>query len=379
MTENGIKALYIINENNIMTPFCANDLTQYNNGQKIHAQTLNSVVKEGFLEKLGGSPVMYQVVDGFKELYFAFKQGSKKGVDNSNLHEAKRAKDDEFYTLYSDIEEECSKFRKYFKGKIIYLPCDDPANKKSEFWSYFVDNFDAFGLKKLIATHYEEDGSPAYKIWIEDDTNGDGFIDDGDALQEDLEGDGDFRSKECTEILKECDIVITNPPFSMFRDFLNWINSENKDFLIIGNKNAYSYQEIFPLFMNNKLRIGYTIPGKVFNTPEGETKKMTGLCRWFTNLPTNKKNEELILTKKYSPALNPKYDNYDAIEVGAVKDIPIDYDGVMGVPITFFDKYDPNQFEVIALMATTKISEYNFGYPYINGKKKYARVLIKKK
>ena len=378
MTENGIKALYIINENNIMTPFCANDLTQYNNGQKVHAQTLNSVVKEGFLEKLGGSPVMYQVVNGFKELYFAFKQGDKKGSDNSNLQAARKNKDDEFYTLYSDIEEECSKFRKYFKGKTIYLPCDDPANKKSEFWSYFVDNFDAFGLKKLIATHYEEDGSPAYKIWIEDDANGDGFIDDSDALQEDLKGDGDFRSKECIKILEESDIVITNPPFSLFREFVSWINSAKKNFLIIGNKNAYTYKEIFPLFKNNEIRVGYTTPGKEFNTPEGVTKKMTGLCRWFTNFPTNKRAEELILTKKYDPALYPKYDNYDAIEVSRVVDIPMDYDGIMGVPITFIDKYNPKQFEIIWLDGTDTSKWYGKG-PLLEGKVKYRRIFIQRK
>ena len=392
MTENGIKALYIINENNIMTPFCANDLTQYNNGQKIHAQTLNSVAKEGFLEKLGGSPVMYQVVDGFKELYFAFKQGDEKGQDNSNLVAARKNKNDEFYTLYNDIEEECSKFRKYFKGKTIYLPCDDPANKKSEFWSYFVDNFDAFGLKKLIATHYEEDGSPAYKIWIEDDTNGDGFIDDGDALQEDLKGDGDFRSEECTKILEESDIVITNPPFSLFREFVSWILKADKKFLIIGNQNAITYKEFFPLIKDNKVWPGYTfnktkefimsddyeLKGKAFIDENNKKHGFVAAICWFTNLPTNKRTEELILTKKYDPALYPKYDDYDAIEVNRVVNIPMDYDGIMGVPITFIDKYNPKQFEIIWLDGTDTSKWYGRG-PSLEGKIKYRRIFIQRK
>lgn len=277
------------------------------------------------------------------------------------------------------------KYRKQFKDKIVYLPCDDPANKKSEFWSFFVLNFDAFGLKKLIATHYDENGK-AYKIWIDDDTTGDGFIDDGDAQQEELEGNGDFRSPECIEILKECDIVCTNPPFSLFREFIDVIVSEHKKFLIIGNKNAITYEDFFSLLKNNEAWIGYNNV-KEFRQPDGSIKKF-GNIGWFTNLDVTKRHEKMILTKKYDSKVYPKYDNYDAINVDRVVDIPSDYDGVMGVPITFLDKYNPEQFEVIGHThckdkspkveaLRTDINHTHGGM--INGKEKYMRILIRRK
>lgn len=284
-----------------------------------------------------------------------------KGCNNSNLHTAKRVKNDEFYTRYEDIEAEVMKYREQFRNKIVYLPCDDP---KSEFWSFFVNNFDAFGLKKLIATHYDENGK-SYKIWI----------DDADAMQEDLVGNGDFRTPECIEILKECDIVCTNPPFSLFREFVKLIVSNNKQFLIIGNQNAFTYKETFQMIKENKIWTGYNMVKK-FYQPDGSIKEFGNVC-WFTNMLNNKHQEEIVLTKTYSPDAYPKYDNYDAIEVSRVANIPKDYDGVMGVPITFINKYNPNQFEILG------DSRYHDGIVneigFINGKALYKRVLIRKK
>ena len=303
---------------------------------------------------------------------------------NANLHKAKRVKNDEFYTRYEDIEAEVMEYKEQFRDKVVYLPCDDPAEKKSEFWSFFVANFESFGLKKLIATHYEENGQ-SYKIWIDrdNDLNHDGQIDDGDAMQEDLIGNGDFRSQECIKILKECDIVCTNPPFSLFREFVDVIMTHNKQCLIIGNKNAFTYKETFSLIKDNKIWIGYTQP-KDFRLEDGSiTKKVNGLARWFTNLTVNKSNEELVLTKTYNAIDYLKYDNYDAIEVSKVVNIPKDYNGIMGVPITFIDKYNPNQFEILGCSknygrpkewdTNTKMN------PVVNGKEKYMRILIRRK
>ena len=299
---------------------------------------------------------------------------------NTNLRNARQVKNDEFYTRYEDIEAEVMEYKEQFRDKVVYLPCDDPAEKKSEFWSFFVANFESFGLKKLIATHYEKDGQ-SYKIWIDrdNDLNHDGWIDDGDAIQEDLTGNGDFRSPECIEILKECDIVCTNPPFSLFREFVDAIMTHNKQCLIIGNKNAFTYKEIFKMIKENKIWVGYTQP-KDFRLEDGSTtKKVNGLARWFTNLTVNKSNEELVLTKTYNAIDYPKYDNYDAIEVSKVVNIPKDYDGVMGVPITFIDKYNPNNFEILNCSAYSDPDRYGCGGLYVNKKKKYARILIRRK
>ena len=306
-------------------------------------------------------------------------------LTNANLCEARKNKNDEFYTRYEDIEAEIMKYREQFKDKVVYLPCDDPAEKKSEFWTFFVDNFDAFGLKKVIATHYDESGK-AYKIWIDGDTSNDGFVDDGDAQQEDLQGNGDFRSPECIEILKECDIVCTNPPFSLFREFVDTIMKADKKFLIIGNQNAFSYKEIFPLIKDNQIWIGYNMV-KQFNQPDGSIKKFGNVC-WFTNLTVNKSNEEFVLTKEYNPINYPKYDNYDAIEVDRLANIPKDYYDVMGVPITFINKYNPNQFEILGHTKSSdkspEVEELRTNPKYrshglINGKAKYDRILIRRK
>ncbi len=394
LTEKGVLALKAINTYfNDGSAFSAKDLSDKSN-IKIAAATLNSVAKQGYLEKLGGSPIEYKVVDMFSELMEHFdNEESHKGRDKSQLQNAKNKKNDEFYTRYEDIEAEVMKYRKQFKNKIVYLPCDDPVDKKSEFWSFFVNNFDAFGLQKLIATHYDENGK-AYKIWIDSDTTGDGYIDDSDAMQEDLEGNGDFRSEECTAILNESDIVVTNPPFSLFREFVTWIVTANKQFLIIGNQNAITYKEFFPLLKENKAWLGYSSNKTLtFRVGEGYTydEKLSDMFNdgfhygkvpaisWFTNLKTTKRAEPLILTSSYNAIEYPKYDNYDAINVDRVTNIPKDYYGIMGVPITFLDKYCPEQFEIIGEMVSTQIDDFNYGYPYVNGKRKYARILIRRK
>ena len=266
LTEKGMSALGHIKTHFPTGSFSAADLSAAC-GEKIVAATLNAVANNGYLNKLGGTPVQFEAVPDFVELLANAEETAKKGgCDKTNLEKAKRAQDDEFYTRYEDIEAEVMKYRKQFRGKVVYLPCDDPAEKKSEFWSFFVNNFDAFGLKKLIATHYSEDGK-AYKIWIEGDTSGDGYIDDGDALQEDLIGNGDFRSPECIDILNECDIVCTNPPFSLFRDFVAWIHNANKQFLIIGRETAFSYQEIFRLFKSKEIWTGFNKVTIFYGTP----------------------------------------------------------------------------------------------------------------
>ena len=285
-------------------------------------------------------------------------------LTNANLREARKNKNDEFYTRYEDIEAEVMKYREQFKDKIVYLPCD---SLKSEFWLFFINNFQSFSLKKLIATHYEKDGQ-SYKVWTNDGDN---------IIQEDLAGNGDFRSPECIEILKECDIVCTNPPFSLFREFVDAIITHNKQFLIIGNQNAFTCKEIFKLIKENKIQTGYNMV-KQFNQPDGSIKKFNNIC-WFTNLTVNKNNEELVLTKTYNVINYPKYDNYDAIEVGRVANIPKDYDGVMGVPITFLFKYNPEQFEILGNSRYHDGNNVADDINFINGKKKYMRILIRHK
>lgn len=370
LTEKGLNALNQARKYFPKGSFSAKDLSEAC-GEKIVAAVLNAVANQGYMQKLGGTPVEFCLTEGLTEEDFAALAEQKKGADKSNLDRAKRVKNDEFYTRYEDIEAEVMKYRKQFAGKVVYLPCDDPAEKKSEFWSFFVNNFDAFGLKKLIATHYSEDGQ-AYKIWIEDDLSGDGYIDDSDALQEDLIGNGDFRSPECVEILKECDIVCTNPPFSLFREFINLIVTHNKQFLVIGNQNAFTYKEIFPLIKNNTIWTGYNMV-KQFMQPDGSIKKFGNIC-WFTNLNTTKRNEEMILTASYNPETYPKYDNYNGINVDKLALIPKDWDGAMGVPITFLDKYNPNQFEIIQFRKGDDGKDLRY-----NGKEPYFRVLVKRK
>ena len=292
---------------------------------------------------------------------------------NSNLNTAKKAKNDEFYTRYEDIEAEVMKYRKYFRDKVVYLPCDDPIEKKSEFWSFFVNNFDAFGIKKLIATHYNKNGK-TYKFWIDrDTTNG------GDIQQEDLAGDGDFRSPECVEILRECDIVCTNPPFSLMKEFLPLILRYNKQFLVIGPLNAITYRKIFPYVLEKRIWAGYNNV-RHFKDPEGNARTM-GNTFWYTNLPHRSLTDEIVLTKKYDSS---KYDVFDErpdiININRVADIPTNYDDLMGVPISFFQgKYNPNQFEIVGKIDKGSGGDFDFCKPVVNGVEKFTRLVIRRK
>lgn len=286
---------------------------------------------------------------------------TKKGQTNGNLHKAKNAKNDKFYTQLTDIEKELMHYKDHFKDKVVYCNCDDPTF--SNFWVYFHLNFEHLGLKKLIATFYHIGCS----VYAAEYTGGN----DNDCNTYTrilLNGNGDFRSEECIEILKRSDIVVTNPPFSLFREYVAQLMEYEKEFLIIGNKNSITYKEFFPLLKDNKVWIGYESPAE-FGTPEGITKKINGLSRWFTNLDIKKRHEKLILWKNYTSEEFPTYDNYDAINVDKVTDIPCDYDGVMGVPITFMDKYNPEQFEIIGLGTSKDL--YTPTKQYINPKKKF--------
>lgn len=307
---------------------------------------------------------------------------------NNNLHTAKATKNDEFYTQLEDIENELKYYKEHFRGKVVYCNCDGFLNEeKSNFFVYFSLNYEFLGLKGLICTKYNPNGK-GRKYEYYGDLNGNNYPDEEEIFTSDLEGDGDFRSEECIELLKKCDIVCTNPPFSLFRQYVAQLFEYKKDFLIIGNVNAISYKEVFPYIKNNKLWLGYTSPKRFMvnknysakNVIEenGQKYAVFGNIGWFTNIDQKKRHEELLLYKKYNAEKYPKYDNYDAINVSKVTDIPMDYDGIMGVPITFLEKYCPTQFEIVGQMMTTKVTEFNFGYPYINGKKKFARLLIRK-
>lgn len=261
---------------------------------------------------------------------------------NSNLTAAKKAKNDEFYTQLGDIERELVYYQEHFRGKTIFCNCDDPT--WSNFWRYFHLNFTHLELKKLIATHYDPE-KPTYKLEYEggDDEN----LEVG--VRSELKQNGDFRSQECVELLKECDVVVTNPPFSLFREFVAQLMIYDKKFIIIGSMNAITYKEIFPLLKDNQMWLGYMSP-KQFGQPDG-TMKSFGNILWYTNVDIQKRHEPLILFRRYvdDPSQYPKYDNYDAIECSKVQDIPEDYFGCIGVPITFLDKYCPEQFEILGI------------------------------
>lgn len=235
---------------------------------------------------------------------------------NANLHKAKEAKNDEFYTQLSDVSNELRHYKEHFKGKVVFCNCDDPT--WSAFWKYFHLNFAELGLKKLISTHYDRTEA-TYKMEYEGGDDND--IEAG--VKTPLLGNGDFRNAECIELLKESDIVVTNPPFSLFREYVAVLMEHDKKFLIIGSQNAITYKEFFPLLKDNKVWIGCN-GVKEFMQPDGSIKKFGNIC-WFTNLDVAKRHEKLILWKNYNPTEYPKYDNYDAIEVSKVNDIPCDY------------------------------------------------------
>ena len=311
-------------------------------------------------------------------------------ANNSDLNNAGRAKKDEFYTQLPDIEEEMKHYRKHFKGKTVLCNCDDPF--ESNFFRYFALNFNRLGLKKLVATCYsgssitgtqlslfgdgDEERRTPYKAVVSSvrDANGDGATNmldieelfrTGENSIERLDGNGDFRSRECLDLLDQADIVATNPPFSQFRDYVKTLVEHDKKFIIIGNINAITCKEIFPLFMENKVWLGasihsgdraffvpddYPLNGSICGIDDSGRKfiRVKGV-RWFSNLDYRQRHEELILVRKYNPDDYPTYGNYDAIEVSKTGDIPYDYDGVMGVPITFLDKYNPDQFEILGM------------------------------
>lgn len=329
---------------------------------------------------------------------------------NTNLHSAKTAKNDEFYTQLSDIEKEMAHYKDFFKGKIVYCNCDDA--RESNFFKFFSNNFESLGLKKLITTGYKENGK-GVKLVYEGDKNGNFMVDDAEVIVTELEGNGDFRSEECIELLKECDVVVTNPPFSLFREYVAQLMKYGKKFLIIGNMNAITYKEIFPYIKNNELWLGATgIKDMSFKVPstygaretrfwideKGQHWRSLGNGCWFTNIEHSRRNTELDLYRRYSSEEYPKYDNYNAIEVSKVSEIPMDYDGVIGVPITFLDKYCPTQFEIMGFFNNYKPETADvengqiygdavkiastkslFRGPVVNGKATYFRILIRRK
>ena len=346
---------------------------------------------------------------------------------SQNMILAKKAKNDEFYTLLDDIAKELKYYKQYFKDKVVLCNCDDPY--ESNFFKYFALNFNLLGLKKLIATCYNgspiagdelpllfeiEENEPkkiAYKVEITEvaDYNNDGAVNLADVrylLQNDrnvisiLKANGDFRSAECVELLKEADIIVTNPPFSLFREYITLMMKYQKQFLVLGNQNAVTYKEIFKYMRDNELWLGYKSGDMAFKVPEyyepretrywvdesGQKWRSMGNICWFTNLDIQKRHEELDLYKYYSAEEYPLYDNFEAININKVSDIPCDYEGIMGVPITFLDKYNPEQFEIIdinphfftmveqGLPKPKQLTLHNVGQ-----KDPYARILIRNK
>ena len=305
---------------------------------------------------------------------------------NKNLTNAKSAKNDEFYTQLKDIENELQHYTTHFKDKVIYCNADDP--NWSKFYKYFYDNFNKLQLKKLISTFYSKQKS--YKTIYEN----------GKVTQIELTGNGDFRSEECIDILKEVDIIVTNPPFSLFREFVAQLMEYNKKFLVIGSMNSITYKEIFPLIKNSDIWLGVNKPIK-FEIPyiptqagaeklkNGNHLVKLGNINWYTNLQHNKRNQKLNLTEDFDIEKYPMYDNYNAIEVSRTNNIPKNYNGAMGVPISFLNKYNPNQFEILG--ADFEIQNGDLSYlkvkdwkgkvdrGYINGKRIYSRIIIKHK
>jgi hypothetical protein len=334
----------------------------------------------------------------------------KNKISNKDLSAARVNKKDEFYTQLSDIEKEIKYYKEHFRDKIVYCNCDDP--RVSNFFHYFSYNFEKLGLKKLITTCYKNQDMDLFSqnnseraIYLEytGDKNNNNIPDKVEIGINYLKGDGDFRSKKCIELLKQADIVVTNPPFSLFREYVAQLIEYDKKFLIIGNINAVSYKEIFKLFKENKIWLGASIHSgdREFGVPSYYPLNAAGVrvdekgnkfirvkgVRWFTNLDYKERHENLILYKKYNPKDYPKYDNYDAINVDKTSDIPMDYEGAMGVPITFLDKYNPDQFEILS----SNDIRLNENVPYkehglikdkegaINGKPKYVRIVIRNK
>ena len=326
-----------------------------------------------------------------------------KPYSNKDLDKARKAKKDEFYTQLTDIEKELRYYKKHFEGKIVLCNCDDP--RESKFFHYFSYNFEKLKLRKLITICYKNQSMDLFSrnnsekaIFLEykGDKNNNKIPDPEEIGIKNLKGDGDFRSQECIQILKEADIIVTNPPFSLFRSYVSQLIEFKKKFLIIGNVNALTYKEIFPLFKNNKIWFGQSIKSgdREFGVPDNYPLEASSTridkqgnkfirikgVRWFTNLDFKERYEDLILYKKYKPSDYPKYDNFDAINVNKTSDIPLNYKGKMGVPITFMDKYNPNQFEILGNLGSYAPDGYSLiSAIYLNDKKLFKRILIKKK
>jgi hypothetical protein len=326
---------------------------------------------------------------------------------NLNLRNASSAKNDEFYTQLSDIENELRHYKEHFKDKVVYCNCDDP--RVSNFFHYFSYNFEHLGLKKLIATCYKNQNVDLFStnaseqaVYLEytGDKNGNSIPDAHEIGVKPLQGDGDFRNTESIELLKQADIVVTNPPFSLFREYVAQLIEYDKKFLIIGDQNAITYKDVFKLIKENKLWSGVNNGGtKWFEVPnhydiKTESRKKIengkkyfskGSIYWYTNLDISKRHVDLILHKDFTPEEFPKYDNYNAINVNKVAEIPKNFKGFMGVPITFLDKYNPSQFELLGIMNTGEINEgiryidTPHGRPIINGVELYLRIIIKNK
>lgn len=335
---------------------------------------------------------------------------------NTNLQNAKNAKDDEFYTRYEDIENEVMRYKKHFNNKIVLCNCDDPF--ESNFCKFFLKNFNILNLKRLICTTYysskivskeleifKNDKKTSKKIgFVLDvtkfsDVNGlisdeiiHDFLEKSNCIKR-LNGDGDFQSNECVEYLKLSDIIVTNPPFSLFREFVSIITKFNKKFLIIGNQNALTYKEIFPLIKNDKVWTGFQFGEMKFRVPKSSKPRTTrywvdesgqkwrslGNAMWLTNLDNERRHRQIVLTKKYSPKEYPKYDNYDAINVKTINDIPYDFYGIMGVPITIINRYNSDQFEIVGEANHGSDSEYDLFKPILNGKELYKKILIRRR
>lgn len=298
--------------------------------------------------------------------------------NNVNLYEAKRVKNDEFYTQLKDIEKELNHYTCHFKHQTVLCNCDDP--ERSNFWKFFKLHFERFQLKKLIATHYQKEGA-SYRLELIRNEGG-GFIE----IQTHLKGTGDFRSQECMEILNEADIVVTNPPFSLFSEYITQLLTFRKKFLILGNQNAITYKAVFPAIKDNQVWLGISLGKMEFETPEATYQAFGNIC-WFTNLPYSERQKELVLSRSYRPVDYPHYDNYRAINVDQVSQIPKDYEGVMGVPITFLTKYNPHQFEILGATESEGVGFSNglwletsqVKQPLVHGKRKYKRLFIKRK
>ena len=324
---------------------------------------------------------------------------------NQNLQQARAAKNDEFYTQLADIEDELKHYKKHFRNKVVLCNCDDP--RVSSFFHYFSNKFESLKLKKLMATCYKSqerdlfsrhDSEQAISLEYNGDLNNNRIADVSEIDIKPLYGNGDFRSTECIDMLKDADVVVTNPPFSLFREYVAQLMKYKKKFLILGSFNAIKYTGVFPLIKANKVWLGVNNGAKKFYVPDdaekfhnihnGKKTMSMGNVVWYTNLDVAKRHENLVLWKKYKAEDYPKYDKYEAINVNRVNEIPMDYAGVMGVPITFLDKHNPDQFEILGVLNSAGYNKDAVGIPFsgigdaraiVNDEVKYARLLIRPK